>query len=135
MRREIVCFGESLDLSFAVAMVAENETRYATKAFGPIMAKAAALTIVEADHIVPVGSIHPDNVDLPGIFVDRVVPSAVAKVIEIEKTRSSDANNVEKPVESAADVQRNRIAKRAAKELRQSDYVNLGAGECTIRIH
>ncbi|OBT54954.1 hypothetical protein VE04_03470 [Pseudogymnoascus sp. 24MN13] len=102
--------------------------RYATKAFGPIMAKAATLTIVEADTIVPVGSIHPDNVDLPGIFVDRVVPSTVAKVIEIEKTRSSEADNVVKPVESAGDIQRNRIAKRAAKELKQSDYVNLGAG-------
>lgn len=100
------------------------------------MAKAATLTIVEADSIVPVGSIHPDHVDLPGIFVDRVVPSKVAKVIEIKKIRSSSkANNVANPVESAADVQRNRIAKRAAKELKQSDYVNLGAGECRMRIY
>lgn len=129
-----MCFGEPPGHCFGLAIVAKNVIRYATKAFGPIMAKAATLTIVEADNIVPVGSIHPDNVDLPGIFVDRVVPSTVAKVIEIEKTRSSEADNVVKPVESAGDIQRNRIAKRAAKELKQSDYVNLGAGECRMRI-
>ena len=41
--------------------------------FSPIMATAAATTIVEADELVPLGGLDPDDVHLPGIFVHRVV--------------------------------------------------------------
>ena len=41
--------------------------------FSPIMATAAATTIVEADEIVSLGAIDPDDVHLPGIHVHRVV--------------------------------------------------------------
>ena len=37
------------------------------------MAMAAKTTIVEAEEIVPVGSIHPENVITPAIFVHRIV--------------------------------------------------------------
>lgn len=90
------------------------------------MAKAAALSIVEAENIVPVGSIDPNDVDLPGIFVDRIVPATDEKHIEIKKLRSAD----EGPKTNDAGMeQRNRIARRAAKELKQGYYVNLGVGK------
>lgn len=41
--------------------------------FAPIMATAARTTIVEADEVVPLGGIDPDDVHLPGVFVHRVV--------------------------------------------------------------
>jgi 3-oxoadipate CoA-transferase alpha subunit len=41
--------------------------------FNPIMATAAKLTIAQAQQIVPLGAIRPDDVVTPGIFVDRVV--------------------------------------------------------------
>ncbi len=41
--------------------------------FSPIMASAAETTILEADELVPLGAIDPDDVHLPGIFVHRVV--------------------------------------------------------------
>jgi 3-oxoacid CoA-transferase subunit A len=41
--------------------------------FNPVMATAAALTIVECDRLVDVGAIDPDDVHLPGIFVHRIV--------------------------------------------------------------
>lgn len=41
--------------------------------FSPIMATAAKTTIVEADEVVPLGAIDPDDVHLPGIFVHRIV--------------------------------------------------------------
>jgi 3-oxoadipate CoA-transferase alpha subunit len=37
------------------------------------MAAAAHLTIVEAQDIVPLGTLDPEHVVTPGIFVDRVV--------------------------------------------------------------
>ena len=36
------------------------------------MAKAAKVTIVEAENIVEAGEIDPNEVDLPGILVDRI---------------------------------------------------------------
>ncbi|KAF2843397.1 succinyl-CoA:3-ketoacid-coenzyme A transferase [Patellaria atrata CBS 101060] len=106
--------------------------RYTTRAFGQIMAKAARLTIVEAENIVPTGSIPPDDVDLPGIYIDRIVPSRAEKQIEVRKTRSADGEDALDATSDAALVRRNRIAKRAAKELKQGYYVNLGVGMPTL---
>ncbi|KAH6975243.1 hypothetical protein BKA56DRAFT_489179 [Ilyonectria sp. MPI-CAGE-AT-0026] len=107
--------------------------RYATKAFGPIMAKAAKLTIVEAENIVEVGEIDANDVNLPGIFVDRIVPSTAEKQIEVLKLRDdSDKGSASSKPVSEAQQKRVRIAKRAAKELKEGFYVNLGVGIPTL---
>ncbi len=41
--------------------------------FNPVMATAAALTIVQAQHIVELGALDPEKIATPGIFVDRVL--------------------------------------------------------------
>lgn len=41
--------------------------------FNPVMATAAALTIAQADDLVPLGDIAPDAIGTPGIYVDRIV--------------------------------------------------------------
>ena len=41
--------------------------------FNPVMATAATLTIVQAQHIVELGALDPEHIATPGIFVDRVV--------------------------------------------------------------
>ena len=41
--------------------------------FNPVMAMAAKLTIVQAQHIVDLGALDPEKVATPGIFVQRVV--------------------------------------------------------------
>lgn len=41
--------------------------------FGPIMATAAKCTVAEVLEIVPLGSIDPEHIVTPGVFVDRVV--------------------------------------------------------------
>ncbi|CAK7245829.1 MAG: hypothetical protein STHCBS139747_007429 [Sporothrix thermara] len=65
--------------------------RYSTKAFGPLMGKAAKLTIVEAENIVEVGEIDPGEVDLAGIYVDRIVPATIPSKIDVLKTREPDS--------------------------------------------
>ena len=104
-----------------------NVRRYTTKAFGPIMAKAARLTIVEAEEIVPIGTFDANAIDLPGIFVDRIVPSTAPKNIEVRKLRQEPSSTSSKDKNEAQD-RRDRIARRAAKELKQGFYVNLGVG-------
>ncbi len=41
--------------------------------FAPAMASAAAYTIAEVDELVPNGAIDPDDVHLPGLYVQRIV--------------------------------------------------------------
>ena len=41
--------------------------------FNPIMATAARLTVVQSQHLVALGTLNPETVMTPGIFVDRVV--------------------------------------------------------------
>lgn len=47
--------------------------RKTARNFGPLMAAAATTTVVQVDEVVPLGSIDPETVVTPGIFVDRVV--------------------------------------------------------------
>lgn len=47
--------------------------RKAARNFSPLMAMAAALTIVQASRLVEPGEIDPEHVVTPGIFVDRIV--------------------------------------------------------------
>ncbi len=50
--------------------------------FNPDMATAARFVIAEVDEIVPAGSIDPDEVHTPGVYVDRVVQAVAEKRIE-----------------------------------------------------
>ncbi len=47
--------------------------RKTARNFGPVMATAAALTVVEVSRVVDTGAIDPEHVVTPGIFVDRVL--------------------------------------------------------------
>ncbi len=51
----------------------------AARNFSPLMATAAASTIVQASRIVAPGGIDPEHVVTPGIFVDRIVEVAEPK--------------------------------------------------------
>lgn len=53
--------------------------RYSARNFNPLMATAADTVIVEAEEIVEAGEIEPDQVHLPGVFVDYVVQSEGVK--------------------------------------------------------
>ena len=71
------------------ALTAEVSIVYAKKAdpFGnlmydksarntnPLVAMAGTITIAEAEEIVPMGSLDPEEIVTPGVFVDYVIPS------------------------------------------------------------
>ncbi len=46
--------------------------RKTARNFGPVMATAAALTVAEVSRVVEVGSLDPETVVTPGIYVDRI---------------------------------------------------------------
>lgn len=69
------------DLAIVKAWRADSEGnlqfRKTARNFNPVMATAAAVTVVEVEEIVPLGSIDPDCVHTPGIYVQRIVRSTI----------------------------------------------------------
>lgn len=46
--------------------------RRTARNFNPMMATAAKVTIAEVEHLVPVGSLDPDAIHTPGVFVKHI---------------------------------------------------------------
>jgi 3-oxoacid CoA-transferase len=96
--------------------------------FNVSFAKAARVTIVEAEEIVPTGEIAPHEVDLPGVFVSRVVPITVAMdVHNLPKRANRPASSAKQYLGKTA-LTRAEIGRRAAALLPDNATVNLGAG-------
>src|SRR5262249_31343555 len=57
--------------------------------FNPLCAMAGRITIAEVEEVVEPGELNPDEIHLPGIFVQRVVPvgPSVEKRIERRTVR------------------------------------------------
>ena len=50
--------------------------RRTARNFNPAVAMAGKVTVVEVEEIVPTGSLDPDSIHLPGIYVHRIVLNA-----------------------------------------------------------
>jgi 3-oxoacid CoA-transferase subunit A len=84
--------GIRADIALVHAWKADTEGNLAyrktARNFNPIMATAAALTVVETEFLVQPGEIDPDHIITPGIFVKRIVRlDHVNKRIEQRTTR------------------------------------------------
>ncbi|MCO4772727.1 MAG: CoA transferase subunit A [Deltaproteobacteria bacterium] len=84
----------ALPVDFALIRVAAADPfgnarfRRTSRNFSDAMAMAAAVTVLEAEHVVPLGHFDPDDVHLPGAFVQRVVEvTEHADVIEKRTVR------------------------------------------------
>lgn len=67
--------------------------RMTARNFNPMMATAGRITIAEVEQLVDTGSIDPDQIHTPGIFVDRVV--CIANPIKHIEQRTVRQRNVE----------------------------------------
>lgn len=130
MKQETAYSGKIAYL-FELLNMHSSTTRYTTGNFGPMMAKAAKVSIVEAENIVKNGELNPDEIDLPGIYIDRIVPAVVEKKLEVKKLRES-GDKTDSASKSNGTIRRERIARRSAKELKHGFYANLGVGIPTL---
>lgn len=92
--------------------------------FNRAMATAADLVIAEVEEIVEVGELDPNQIHTPGCFVDYLVE---AKLTLEDLGSSASVSSGRKVSES-----RMNMAKRALKELKRGDVVNLGIGIPTL---
>jgi 3-oxoacid CoA-transferase len=118
------------DFAFVKAWKGDTEGNLIYKGtsqnFNPVVAMAGKITIAEVEELVPAGTLDPNQIHTPGIYVHRIF----------------QGKDYEKPIEhltcqedpeafselSPAELKKEVIGKRLAREIKDGDYVNLGIG-------
>jgi 3-oxoacid CoA-transferase subunit A len=85
-RKYVMETGLVADLSIVKAWKADAAGnlvfRKTARNFNPMMATAGKKCVVEVEHIVPTGTLDPDHIHTPGIYVDRLILGTFEKRIE-----------------------------------------------------
>jgi 3-oxoacid CoA-transferase len=101
----------------------------------PMMATAGKICVAEVEELLPAGELHPNEIHVPGIFVQRIFEGKdyekriEQRTVTAEQTDSYSELEVYK---IGVGLTKFGIAKRIAQELKDGFYVNLGIGIPTL---
>lgn len=121
--------------------------RKTARNFNAPMARAAKVTIVEVEEIVPVGELDPNDIHVPNVYVNRIIKSSsLEKRIEVtlamtvidfvsvssqaceqKVTLAAEDGNYTPPKPGSPAAMRERIIKRAACEFKVFFLLLLGS--------
>jgi 3-oxoacid CoA-transferase len=103
--------------------------------FNPLMAAAGKVTIAEVEILVEAGELHPNEIHVPGVYVQHIFEGKnYEKRIEQRTVASKNKKlieNMEAP-KIGEGLSKEQIAIRISKELKDGYYVNLGIGIPTL---
>jgi 3-oxoacid CoA-transferase len=105
--------------------------RKTARNFNQDMATAGKVVVVEVEEIVETGTIDPDHVHLSGLYVDRIFKGPKFER-RIERLVLNEPGKATPSKPGKDDQIREKIAKRAVKEMRNGMNVNLGIGIPTL---
>ncbi len=109
--------------------------------FNPMMAAAGKITIVEVEKLVPEGKLDPNEIHVPGIYVQRIFQGKKYEKRIEQRTISApltpkggvkDDVQMSSAQPASTGLDKNQIAQRIAQELKDGYYVNLGIGIPTL---
>lgn len=101
--------------------------RKTARNFNPLAAMAGKITIAEVEELVEVGELDPDQIHTPSVYVQRIlVGDHYEKRIERKTTRKK------RRFIKMTLTTREKIVKRAVKEIKDGMNVNLGIGMPTL---
>uniref|UniRef100_A0A7S4N569 Succinyl-CoA:3-ketoacid-coenzyme A transferase n=1 Tax=Paramoeba aestuarina TaxID=180227 RepID=A0A7S4N569_9EUKA len=104
-----------------------------TRNFNIPMATAGKVCIAEVEEIVEPGEIAPEDIHLPGVYVHRLLKcESLEKRIEKRTVQKPKQEGGDAAAPSAGAIKRERMARRAAHELKDGMYCNLGIGIPTL---
>lgn len=102
--------------------------RGGSRNFNDSFAKAARTAIIEVEEILEVGQLKPEEIDLPGIFISRVVKTTTTVDVKSLPQRTARAADSRREYGGKPALSRAEIGRRAAALLNNGDVINLGAG-------
>ncbi len=105
--------------------------RHGARNYNPLAAMNARHTFVEVEtEIVPAGTLPPDEIHTPGIYVERMVQIPPDGIFAVERSNQPSAD--EDPDRDERRLTRDQLASVIGSHFRPGSIVNLGAGIPTL---